>query len=174
MSTVSLLMQTSIDYKNSTVYLIGDVDEHMYDKLTKALVLFRGRESIAIVLNTEGGDFYQALAMYDMLKGSGKNIRIYCSGPVMSAGVIILQAATERIAYENSQILVHYGEEIADSGTVAKHNQKMFKLMKDIIGARTSVGRRTLSRWFSQETYLSADEALKAGLIDSIAGDTGE
>jgi ATP-dependent protease ClpP protease subunit len=174
MSAASLLMQTGIDYKHATVYLVGDVDDDMYDKLVKALALFRERDSIAVVLNTEGGDFYQALAMYDLLKTSGKNIRIYCSGPVMSAGVIILQAATERIAYKNSQILVHYGEEMNDSGTVAKHNQKMFKLMKNIIGDRVNVGRRTLSRWFNQETYLNAEDALSAGLIDSIVGRDNE
>ena len=169
-----LLVEKGIDLADSTLYLTGEVNEEMYIKTATALVLMTQSPELFIMLNTEGGDFYQALAIYDLLKMEsrrGKIIKIICNGPVMSAGVIILQAATERVALKNSQLLVHYGEEGNDSATVAKHNTKMFKLMKRIVGERVTVTPRTLSKWFNQESYFTAQEAKHNGLIDRIEGE---
>jgi ATP-dependent protease ClpP protease subunit len=172
-----LFVEKGIDLEDSTIYLTGEVNDEMYTKVVTALALMSDSNEIIIMLNTEGGDFYQSLAIYDLLKMEslrGKKIKVICTGPVMSAGVIILQAATERIALKNAQLLVHYGEDGNDSATTARHNDKMFKLMKRIVGERATVTPRTLGKWFNQESYFTAIEAKKSGLIDRIAGETNE
>lgn len=164
-----LLYAHNIDVANSTIHVVGEITEQTYKTVLYGISSMDYTKEITICLNTEGGDFYQALAIYDVLKFSDVNVKVVVCGPCMSAGVIILQAANDRVAMPNAQIMVHYGEDSNDSATTAKHNQEMLALMKNIIGQKTKVTKRTLNNWFAKDTYFNAHDALKAGLIDRIA-----
>lgn len=166
----------AFDVKNNTLYLTGEVCEAMSMTVSKFITLMaRAQEtkgySPTIVLNTPGGDFYQALGIYDTIRYSEMEVKIVCSSCVMSAGMIILQAAHTRVSYENTQFMIHYGEDGNVSPDSAKHNAKMFELMKTIIGHRVNVKPRTLNSWFKSDTYFTAREAISKGLIDRIAGE---
>lgn len=160
------MLDSFIDTKQQSLFLSGEVNIQMYKVVAQALT--RLSDEFTIVLNTEGGDVYQALAIYDLLKFSEAKIKIVCVGPVMSAGVIILQAASERVAMPNAQIMVHYGEDSNDSSSTARHNADLLKLMKKIIGDRALVKRRTINQWFVKDTYFNSLQALKAGLVDRV------
>ena len=163
------------DVINNTLYLTGEVCEAMTMAVEKAITrmhLAKNKEyPPTIVLNTIGGDFYQALGIYDSIKYSELDIKIVCNSCVMSAGMIILQAGTERVSHEHTQFMIHYGEDSNVSSDSAKHNAKMFELMKDIIGERVKVKRRTLNAWFKSDTFFSAREAKSKGLIDRLVGE---
>lgn len=165
-----MLLQSGIDRVNHTIYLIGEVNDEMYKTAVYGLTALQQAEDITIVLNTYGGEFYQSLAIYDLFKFSEKKIKVVCNGPVMSAGIIILQGGTERVAFPNSQLMVHYGEDSNESVDDIKHNTSMLKLMKNIIAERSNVGLRKINSWFKNDTYFSVDEAIKYGLIDRVAG----
>lgn len=164
-----ILLGHHIDIKNHTIHLTGEVDHNMYNTVLKGISLMPEVEELTFVLNTLGGSFYDALGIYDLIRFCGVKTKIVVAGPCMSSGAVILQAATERVAMPNSQIMIHYGEDSNDSPSTAKHNNDMLKLMKDIFAERTKVTKRTLNNWVAKDTYFSAEEALKAGLIDRIA-----
>ncbi len=161
-----------LDKKNSIIYLVGDVDDEMYSNLMTGLTALEASSEITIVLNTEGGDFYQGLAIYDAIKffaSGGVEVKIVCSGPVMSAGAVILQAATKRVAFDNSYIMIHYGVDSNSSSTDAAHNRELLRLMQNIIAERVSVKKRTVNSWFKGDTYFNTARALEVGLIDRLA-----
>lgn len=154
----------------SAVSLVGEVGEEMY-KTTLAAIAeasASGSDKLTIFLNTEGGSVYQGLAIYDLIKGAPLLTEIVGAGPVMSAGVLILQAATRRLALPSCQIMVHYGEETNTSAEEVRHNGELTKLMKTILADRAKVKRRTLNSWFVRDFYFTAEQALHAGLIDAI------
>jgi len=165
-------MKSNIDRDSGIIYLHGEVDTDMYATCSRGLSdLGQLHSEITIVLNTEGGDLYQALAIYDLIRLSesqGVLVKILCCGPVMSAGTVILSASSQRVATPNTQFMIHYGEEYNDAPSSVKHNKHLFKLMKQIIGSRVKISSRKLTNWFNQDTYLTADEALECGLIDRI------
>lgn len=169
-TTGDILVKSGIDVDNSTVYLTGEVDSTMYKLVAYSMVLLSDKEDITIVLNTEGGDYYQALAIYDLLKFHTvhRNLKILCVGPVMSAGIIILMAAKERIALPNTQLMIHYGEDSNDTAQSVKHNLDLLKKFKTILATRVNVGKRKIDGWFKHDTYYFAEDALKVGLIDRI------
>lgn len=154
----------------NTLYLTGEVCEAMTAELYSHLGKLVARGNPTIVLNTQGGDFYQALAMYDIIKFQHDDFTIVGSGNVMSAGMIILQAAKYRVTFENTQFMIHYGEDSNMSADSAKHNARMFQLMKDIVGSRANVKSRTLNSWFKADTFFNAKEAIARGLVDRMAG----
>jgi len=159
---------TNID-SQGIIYLQGEVDSKMYETAIKGLAELSYVEDIVIVLNTEGGCVYQALAIHDAIKLSTVPVRILCCGPVMSAGVIILAAAEKRVATKNAQFMIHYGQEENDSVSTVKHNQYLYNLMKRIVKDITNVSPRRLTSWFKTDTFLTATEALEYGLITRIA-----
>ncbi len=165
-----LLLQ-GIDRDLATVDLTGEVDVDMYRKVLISISILKDADYITFVLNTVGGSFYQGLAIHDLIKYAVPNSKIVCVGEVMSAGITILMAGAERVAYPNTQFLVHFGEETNNSPQEASHNSKMTTVVKRLIGERVNVTKRTINTWFKKETYFDAKQALDAGLIDRMVTD---
>jgi len=171
-----------VDISRKVIHLVGPVDVEMTYQLIDGLTILRQYSSelisdtdreeysnrdITIFLNTEGGEVSQAFAMYDIIK-QHDNIDICCCGPVMSAGMVILQAARKRFALPSVELMVHYGEEYNNTASNNRHNYKLFKDMKRVIESRVKVKPRTVNGWFKTETFFTAKEALRYELIDGI------
>lgn len=162
---------SDIDVENGLIPLHGDVDYDMYCKLLYGLNKTMDNDRVLIYLNTEGGDFYQGLAIYDLIKRFSDNhapVDILCNGPVMSSGIMVLQAARERISLPNTQFMIHYGSDSNEGEQYLKHNAKMMNVMKGIIKTRAVVTKRTLNTWFAKDTFLDTEQALRFGLIDKV------
>lgn len=167
------MSERSVD-KTEVINLVGDVDIDMF----KSLIAQLGQASFetdrfVIRINTEGGDVYQALAIYDtinLISNAGIKVDIHATGAVMSAGMIILQAGTKRLATKNATFMIHYGEEMNNTSESAKHNRNIFKLLKKIMFKHCTVGARTTNTWFKTDTYFNTTEAINYGLIDGIVG----
>lgn len=159
-------MTTRVD--KNLIKLSGDVDTEMYDRLFNRLKRVDLTRPVTIVLNTGGGDFYQGLAIYDLLTALRKHTELYivAEGHVMSTGIAILQAATVRHIRANCYLMVHYGEDSQESLADAEHNRELVKKYKDIILSRVTVTKRTVSTWLNKNTYFNAERAIKAGLVD--------
>lgn len=164
--SASLKLNYSMNLETRTIRLVGDIDSDLYLKFSDRLDMM-GPGAVNVILNTQGGCVYSALAIYDLIKAR-KNSVILCEGHVMSAGVLILQSARYRLARPSCQFLVHYGEETNNSGTEVKHNKRLTSFMAGLIQQRVSVTRRTLLGWLDKETYFDVEGALRVGLIDGI------
>jgi len=156
----------NVDVKNATIRLVGDINEKSFNTVVDGIGAIKECEVLTILLGTYGGEFYWGLAIYDYLKYCGLNLKIFCVGPVMSAGIIILQAGHDRVATPNSQFMIHYGQDSNESESDALQNAKMLKLMKDIIGGRAKVKKRTLNKWFNMNSWMDSKLAIKNGIID--------
>lgn len=153
--------------ESKIITLIGDINTSMLRQLMLDLQSVQ-HNPIEIHLCTPGGDIYVGFAIYDLLCKIHK-VDIFVHGYCMSAGMIILQAADNRIAMPHAEFMTHYGEEESvSSPSEAKHNKRLFNRMKAIVGSKSKATKRTVSGWFSKDTYFSTSEALKAGLIDRI------
>lgn len=157
------------------IHLYGDVDEELvksfYSQLQAGLEV--EPDEIKVFLSTGGGDVYCGYAIYDAIvsvQRAGMPVTVIATGSCMSAGsMIILQAAEKRLATENCTLMVHFGEETNESTSDVKQNNKIFKIMKDLLIKRTGRPARTVSGWFKRDTYFDAAEALDKGLIDGVA-----
>lgn len=169
MNSGESVISTGIDVEHECIYLTGEVNEAMYKRVAYGLIHLKMSKEITIVLNTFGGDFYQALAIYDLLRFSQSHIKVLCVGPVMSAGIIILMAAHDRVGLPNSQLMIHYGKESSESVTDVKHNEELLKIWKNMLALHTKVSKRRISNWFKHNTYFTAEKAVKVGLLHRVA-----
>jgi ATP-dependent Clp protease protease subunit len=174
-------MDYGIDVESSTIYLFGDIaDGTLYDFTLKikAIIHMRGEEKkndpINVVINSDGGDVYEALGMIDFMQSLNIKVNTICRGRAMSAAALLLCAGTgNRVASKNSTIMFHeissgiYGKS-SDMKANVQHTEKLEEILINII---TSNSKRDSLFWkdkILKDYYLSPEESIELGIIDTI------
>ena len=151
--------------RNKTLVLTGAVNDEMFKTLMRSI----DQTPSTILINTEGGELYAALAIYDLIRSELPKVTIIACGACMSAGMIIMQAGFKRVAYENAQIMVHYGEDSNTSVGELKHNIHLSEIHAQILAKRSFVPvKKIKTAWFVRDTYMTAEQALNYGLLDYV------
>jgi len=170
-TALKIMSEHNVNVVDSVISLTGEVGEEMYEKMVQDLNLLQiyhegSPELTTVVLSTYGGDLYYGFAIYDYLKRFTDKLKIICSGPVMSAGSLILQAADDRVMMPNSHILVHFGLE-TNTNTQEKHQHDLLmKQIKKVLIERCTAKEQTVKKWFSKESYFDVKRAISVGLVD--------
>lgn len=166
------LVELGVDINNGIIPLIGDVNEEMYRHLAECFVQMSnaqlGYQEIVLLLNTYGGETYYAFAIYDMLKQQEMKVRIVCNGPVMSAGTIILMAGDTREMSPLSSLMIHYGWNSQENNVDLEQNKRIVRIMSQIYKMNSTADVSDIKTWFNHDTYFTAKEAKKHGLIDKV------
>jgi ATP-dependent Clp protease protease subunit len=137
---------------------------------------------ITLILNSYGGDVYQALGLYDFIKGLQSEVHIKTYGACMSGATLILQAGDKRSISANTTFMMHVGTETFDDHQKnvyrwAIHGEKVIKpRMKEIYAGRmtklpkesNSHLNKRIDSLMDFDTILTAEEVVKLGLADEI------
>lgn len=130
---------------------------------------------IQVLLSTYGGDVYDGLSLYDAIKKSNTEVDITCFGKIMSMGIIILLASKNRKAYRNTTFMIHEISsgaigKLADLEESVDEAKRLNKVLFDIIEKETKITKAQLEEIYNkkQDWFITAEEALKLGLITEI------
>jgi ATP-dependent Clp protease protease subunit len=130
---------------------------------------------IQVLLSTYGGDVYDGLSLYDAIKKSNTEVDITCFGKIMSMGIIILLASKNRKAYRNTTFMIHEISsgaigKLADLEESVDEAKRLNKVLFDIIEKETRITKAQLEEIYNkkQDWFITAEEALKIGLITEI------
>lgn len=170
-----------IDVESSTVYMFGDIaDGTLYDLVLRmrAVLHMRSEEKkndpLNIVINSDGGDVYEALGMIDFIQSLNVKVNTICRGRAMSAAALLLCAGTGvRAASKNSTIMFHeissgiYGKS-SDMKANVQHTEKLEEILVKIICDNSNKDASFWKEKILKDYYLSPEEALELGVIDSI------
>ena len=174
-------MDYGIDVESSTIYLFGDIaDGTLYDFTLKikAIIHMRGEEKkndpINVVINSDGGDVYEALGMIDFMQSLNIKVNTICRGRAMSAAALLLCAGTgNRVASKNSTIMFHeissgiYGKS-SDMKANVQHTEKLEEILINIITSNSKQDSLFWKDKILKDYYLSPEEAIELGIIDTI------
>ncbi len=169
------LLEYGIHVPSRTIILTGEVDEDMYERLLLGLTLIKARfedpEDLTIELNSEGGDWYHGIAIYDRLKACGIPVTVRASGMAMSMGSIILQAGDKRLITPGSTVMVHDGADAVEGKPSdvliwAQHGQNICELMYKIYATASGKSTKFWKARCKKDFILSAEQAIKIGLAD--------
>ena len=130
---------------------------------------------IQILLSTYGGSVYDGLSLYDVIKNSDTKVDVTCFGKIMSMGIPILLASKTRKAYRNTTFMIHEVSslsigKIADMEDEVQETKRLNKILFDIIQNETKITADKLREIYEKKKdwYLTAEEALKLGIITEI------
>ena len=152
-------------------YLNGDVG---YDiTLAKVIEIVESGET-EIMLTTDGGNFFEGIAIRDYLKSTNKIKSIGCLGFVASAGTIIMQGVQDRWATPSSKFLIHgiQGGVQGNASEVQAVADDLRKLTNELALSYSALSGKPLediNKIMDEERILYADEALSLNLINRIS-----
>ena len=129
-------------------------------------------------IHCDGGSVLEGLAIYDFLRGSGKNIWTNIEGGCHSMAVVLLLAAPKenRTANANARALIHEvqipveGEMLSTSELESLQDEAKREqdTILNIYADRTGTDRETLAALMAEEKIRTAAELLKYGFIGKI------
>ncbi|MFA5273741.1 MAG: ATP-dependent Clp protease proteolytic subunit [Candidatus Peribacter sp.] len=133
------------------------------------------KKDIILYVNSPGGQVTSTMAMYDTMQYVQPDISTVCLGMAASGGAIILMggAKGKRFALEHSEIMIHQplgGAEgqATDIAIHADHIIQTKKILNEMIARHTGKTLEQVTADTERDKFLSAQEALKYGLIDRI------
>jgi len=140
----------------------------------------KGSQPIRIIMSSPGGEVYAGLALYNTILDitrRGIPVTIDVMGLAASMAVEILQAGTHRQAYKYTRFLLHEISEIKvlseETATQAEEHVaelvKLNRMLAEIVAGRAGKKpEEVLALIKKKDYYMSAEEAKKFGIIDSV------
>lgn len=132
-------------------------------------------KDITIYVNSPGGSVTSTLAMYDTMQLIKCDVSTVCVGIAASGGSIILMGGTKgkRFILPHSEVMIHQplgGTEgqATDIAIHADHIIKTKKLLNEMIARHTGQKFEKVEQDTERDKFLTAEEALKYGLVDQI------
>lgn len=135
-------------------------------------------KDIQLYINSPGGSVSAGFAIYDTMQYIKCDVSTICIGLAASFGAFLLAggAKGKRIALPNAEIMIHqpaiHGNGVQGQATdikiVSDHMQKSKQRLNRILSKNTGKSIEEISLDTERDNYMSAEEALKYGLIDKI------
>ena len=164
--------------KERVIFIVGGIEDNMAN-LVVAQLLFLESENpdkdIHIYINSPGGVVTAGMAIYDTMQFIKPDVSTVCIGQAASMGAVLLAsgAKDKRFALPNSRIMIHqplggFQGQATDIDIHAKEILRIKKNLNQILADRSGKKLETLMKDTERDNFMSADEAAKYGLIDSV------
>jgi ATP-dependent Clp endopeptidase proteolytic subunit ClpP len=129
---------------------------------------------INLRINSLGGDVFDGMAMYNVIKRREAKTTVYIEGIAASIATIISLGADEVVMAENSLFMIHnaWGGTMGEAKDMRKTAETLEKItgeLTDIYRKKTGLSYDALAEMMDEETWLNANEALEMGFIDTIS-----
>ncbi|MDD5041675.1 MAG: ATP-dependent Clp protease proteolytic subunit [Candidatus Peribacteraceae bacterium] len=164
--------------EDRVVFLGTQINDDVANSVIAQLLFLEkenAKKDIILYVNSPGGQVTSTMAMYDTMQYVQADISTVCLGMAASGGAIILMggAKGKRFALEHSEIMIHQplgGTEgqATDIAIHADHIIQTKKLLNQMIAKHTGKTLEQVTSDTERDKFLSAEEALKYGLIDRI------
>ena len=167
--------------KDRIIFLAEDVNPTSAS-LVVAQMLFLESEDpdreISLYINSPGGSITDGMAIVDTMNYIKCPVTTICVGMAASMGAVLLTSGTKgkRFATPNAEILIHQpligGGGISGQTTEIKihadHMVKTREKLNKLLSEKTGQSLEVIERDTERDNYMTAEEALKYGLIDGI------
>ena len=161
------------------IVFLGEEVTDVSANLIVAQMLFLEAEDpnkdIHFYINSPGGSVSAGFAIYDTMQYIKCDVSTICMGLAASMGAFLLSGGTKgkRLALPNAEIMIHQpsggarGQE-TEIRIVAENILKTRNKLNEILAANTGKSVEEISRDTERDNYMTAQEAVAYGLIDSV------
>jgi ATP-dependent Clp protease protease subunit len=164
--------------KDRIVFIGTPIDDTVAN-IVIAQMLFLQMEAsdkdIHLYINTPGGLVTSGLAIYDTMQFLKCDITTYCIGQAASMGALLLAAGTKgkRYSLPNARIMIHQPSggtqgQATDIEIQAREMTKIKERLNEILAKHTGQKLTKVEKDVDRDYFMSADEALKYGLVDKV------
>lgn len=183
-----VIEQTSRGERNYDIYsrllkdriiFLGEEVTDVSANLIAAQLLFLESEDpgkdIHLYINSPGGSVTAGMVIYDTMQYIKCDVSTICMGLAASMGAFLLAGGTKgkRMALPNAEIMIHQPSggaqgQATDIDIVAKQILKTKERLNTLLAQNTGQTLEVIARDTERDNYMTAQEALAYGLIDSV------
>ena len=167
--------------KDRIIFLGEAIDDHIASLVVAQLLFLEAEDpdkDINIYINSPGGSVTAGMAIYDTMQYVKPQISTICVGMAASMGAFLLSSGAKgkRFALPNAEIMIHQplggvqgqAEDIKiHAEWILKTREKLNRILSENTGQPLGIIARDTDR----DNFMSADEAMKYGLIDKVIKD---
>lgn len=129
--------------------------------------------NIEVQINSPGGDVFDGIAIFNALRAHPATVTTRVDGLAASIASVIAQAGDRRTILSGGQMMIHeaWGLSIgpaADHREMADLLDKQSGVIASIYAERSGRDQDEFRQMMGSETWLTADEAVDAGLADEV------
>jgi len=134
------------------------------------------REPIQLLITSPGGNVYDGMGIIDVIEQSITPVHTVVYGLAMSMAFAIATCGYYRYAGKRATFMYHEISWDTGQEKMKYHEQeliegkRLWKMYDEVVAKNTNIPLKTLTdiRERQKEWYMTADEALKHGIIDEI------
>ena len=176
----------------------GERSYDIYSRLLKDRIIFLGEEvndasasvivaqlffleaedpgkDINLYINSPGGSVTAGMAIYDTMNFIKCDVSTICIGMAASMGAFLLSSGAKgkRFALPNAEVMIHQPSggargQATEIQIVAENILKTKKKINEILAANTGKSVEQIALDTERDNFMSAQEAMEYGLVDSI------
>ncbi len=167
--------------KDRIIFLAEDVNPTSASLVVAQLLFLESEDpdrEINLYINSPGGSITDGMAIVDTINYIKCPVSTICVGMAASMGAVLLACGEKgkRYATPNAEILIHQpligGGGLSGQTTEIKihadHMVRTREKLNKILSEKTGQSLETIERDTERDNYMTAEEALKYGLIDGI------
>lgn len=161
------------------IVFLGEEVTDVSASLIVAQLLFLESEDpnkdIHLYINSPGGSVTAGMAIYDTMNYIKCDVSTICVGMAASMGAFLLAggAKGKRLALPNAEVMIHQPSggargQATEIQIVAENILRTKKKLNEILAANTGQPYEVIERDTDRDNYMTAEDALKYGLIDRV------
>jgi len=132
-----------------------------------------GDRPVEVQINSNGGDMFEGIAIYNVLREHPQPITIKVMGMAASAASVIAMAGDVVEIGAASFLMIHNCWVMAAGNRhelrdVADYLEPFDQAMVDLYAQRSGQPAATVAKWLDAETYMSGSQAIANGLADTL------
>lgn len=166
--------------KDRIIFLGEEVNDTTASLVIAQLLFLESEDpskDISLYINSPGGSVYAGMGIYDTMNYIKCDVSTICCGMAASMGAFLLAggAKGKRFALPNAEIMIHQpmggmpnGSQASDMEITTKHILRTKRKLNTLLAEATGKPFEVVEKDTDRDNWLSAQEAMEYGLIDSV------
>jgi len=164
--------------KDRLIFIVGPVEDQMANLIVAQLLYLESEnpeKDVQLYINSPGGSVTAGLSIYDTMQFVNCDVSTICIGQAASMGALLLGggAKGKRYALPHSRIMVHqpsagFQGQATDIDIHAKEVLELKRRLNEIMAKSTGQKVETIEKDLERDNFMSGEDAVKYGLIDTV------
>lgn len=132
-----------------------------------------GDREVQVDVNSPGGDFFEGVAIYNLLRAHPHKVTVRVMGLAASAASVIAMAGDEILMGDGAFLMIHNAWAVAignrhDMATAAEQLAPFDAAMADVYAARSGMTAAQAATLMDKETWINATQAVEDGFATGL------
>ena len=132
-----------------------------------------GENPVTVNVNSPGGDFFEGVAIYNLLREHKAKVTVRVMGLAASAASIIAMAGDEILMGDGAFLMIHNAWAVAignrhDMAQAAQHLEPFDAAMASVYASRTGMSVAEVSTLMDKETWINSAQAVEDGFATGV------